>query len=508
MKLVERYSLLEPDRQPYLDRARRCAALTVPSVCPSEGQTAANILPQTYQSFNSRASLNLASKLLMSLLPPGVSSFNLKVPTEVLMEQGELTPPPDIVVGLAKCEQLVNDKVESLGWRRPTYTALLHLIVAGNIGEYITPAGTLKQYRLEQFVCVRDWDGEVIEAVTAEQMRVRSLPQHLRIHTEKKEDETVTLYTRFTRKAGDRDVDKSYTVQQDLDDQTITVETTHTGIMPFNCPAWELVPGEHYGRSHCENNYSDLQSLDVVSQQLREASAMASRNLIFVAPNASGGNLRKRIQEARNGAVLSGRGGQNGDIQPFQFNNAAAMQTMAAEKQDLQRGLAQAFLLTGDLRRDAERVTAYELQMLASEIEQALGGVYSLLSGFQRWRIRKLIAQMQSRGELPDLGDKVNIEVTTGLEALGKDAQVNKARTLFGLFAEVPQAFQEEAADYLKLDTILGPTVAAIGFPGAVRSGDEVAANRQAKQQQAMTSDIAKAVAGPVAGAMAQQTTQ
>lgn len=503
MRLQERYNELLPDRDQYLRRARACAALTVPSVSPPDGQTASSVLPQTYQSFGARAAINLAAKLLMALLPPGTSSFNLKVPVATMLKQGVLDPPPEIVKGLAQCEQLVNSKIEALQWRRPTYTTLLHLIVAGNMAEYITPTGAIKQFRLEQFVCVRDWNGRVIELVTAEQMKVRSLPKEIRHLTAKKEQETAVLYTRFTS-----DHDGKYTVAQDLDEVSVSPETDHNGLMPANALAWEVVPGENYGRSHVEANYADLLGLDATSQQLRESGAVAARNLIFVSPNAAGGNLRQRIAKARNGDVISGRGGPNGDVQPFQFNNSAAMQTMSAEKQDLQRGLAQAFLLTGDLRRDAERVTAYELQMLASEIETALGGVYSLLAvELQAWRIRKLMAQMQSRGELPDLGDSVDIEVTTGLEALGKDAQVNKTRSLFGLINEIPQAFQAEAAGFFKFDTILTPTVAALGFPGSIRSADEVQQIQAQQQQQQMIADATKAAAGPVAGAVARQAT-
>jgi hypothetical protein len=502
LKLQDRYNELAPDRQPYLDRARACAALTVPSVCVPEGQTGSNILPQTYQSFGARASVNLAAKLLMALLPPGASSFNLKVPAKVLFSAQTMEPPPDTVLALAKCEKLINEKIEALQWRRPTYTTMLHLIVAGNIAEYMTPTGHLKQFRLEQYVCVRNWDGKVTELVTAEQMKVRSLPKDLRSKTEKKEDATCVLYTRFVLVDEDH-----YSIQQDLDNVNVTAEATHSGIMPANALAWEIVPGENYGRSHCEANYSDLLSLDATAQQIREMGALAARNLIFVRPNAAGGNLRKRITEARNGAVLSGNGGLQGDIQPFQFNNSQAIQTLSSEKQDLQRGLAAAFLMTGDLRRDAERVTATELQMLASEIEQGLGGVYSLLSvELQAWRLKKLIAQMQSREELPPIGkDNVSIEVTTGLEALGKDAQVNKARALFGLFAEVPQAFQDQVSKRIDFNKVLTPTVAAVGFPGAVKDDATVEKENQAAQEQQMLADAAKAAAGPVAGAVAQQ---
>jgi hypothetical protein len=506
-KLQDRYQELVPDRDPYFRRAQACAALTVPSVCPPDGQTPQQVLPQAYSSFGHRGSTNVASKLMMAFMPPGDSAFNMEVSTKELLKAGVLSPPPNIIKGLAQCEQLINAKIEALNWRRQTYISLLHLVVAGNVCEYIQPDGKLKLFRLDQFVVVRDCDGKVLEIVTAEKLKVRGLPRDLQGQTAKKEHESVTLYTKF-----EYIDEKRYAVQQDLDDVTIKSHQEYTGIMPANALAWELVPGENYGRSHVEQNFSDIQALDKTSQQLQECGAVAARNLIFVAPNAAGGNLRKRIAEARNGAVISARGGDKGDVQPFQFNNTAQMQALNVEKQDLKRDLAVAFLLTNDLRRDAERVTAYELQMLVTEIEQGLGGVYSYLGPeMVGWRLRKLVAQMQSKDELPKIGDdSTQITVTTGLAALGKDAKLKKVQSFFSLLNETPTAFQQEAASYIKFDTVLTPAAAALGFPQSIRTAEEVQQIQQQQAQQETVSQMAQRAAGPVAGAVAanQQPTQ
>ncbi|KVT46706.1 hypothetical protein WK52_00115 [Burkholderia multivorans] len=440
---------------------------------------------------------------MMAFMPPGDSAFNIEVSTQTLLREGVLSPPPEIVKGLAQCEQLINAKIEALNWRRQTYLSLLHLVVAGNICEYIQPDGRLKLFSLPQYVCVRDFNGRTLEIVTAEKLKVRELTAELRKLTSKKEHEDVTLYTRFEYVSED-----VYAVQQDLDDHEVTPYKRYNGLMPANALAWELVPGESYGRSHVEQNYSDLLALDKTSQQLLECGAIAARNLIFVAPNAAGGNLRKRITEARNGSVISARGGPQGDVQPFQFNNTAAMQALNIEKQDLKRDLAVAFLLTNDLRRDAERVTAYELQMLVTEIEQSLGGVYSYLGPeMVGWRLKKLVAQMQAKDELPRIGkDQTQITVTTGLAALGKDAKLKKVQSFLSLLNETPQAFQQTAAGYVKFDTILTPAAAALGFPQSIKTADEVAKEQAAAQEQAMHADMARAAAGPVAGQIAANT--
>ena len=504
--LANRYADLSTDREPYLMRARSCAALTQPSICPPMGQTPSQALPQTYTSFGYRGLANLASKLMMALIPPGESSFNLEVDVKTLMKSGNQSPTPEIIKGLAQCEQLINTKIEALGWRRQTYTTVQHLAVNGNVVEYIDPDGKIKVYRLDQFVCVRDWDGCVTEIITAEAMKVRNLKAELKPFAAGKEDNaTVTLYTTW-RKGDD---DKTYFTGQSLDDKVVSAVSEFKGLMPANALTWELVPGEAYGRSYVESLYADLNALDQVNKQLQEAGAVAARNLIFVKPNAAGGNLRKRIATARNGDVLSGNGGPNGDIQPFQFNNSAQMQVMASEKQTLERSLSQAFLLTSNLTRDAERVTAYELQQLASEIEQGLGGVYSLLGvELQGFRMKKLYAQMVSRKELPNLGKTVNITITTGLEALGKDAKVKKVQAFFQLLNEAPQEFQQTAAQYVKFDTILTPAAAALGFPESIKTEAEVEQEQAQQAQQQHMQQMQQNAAGPAAGAIAQAAAQ
>ncbi|PPE71472.1 hypothetical protein IS481_12035 [Caldimonas thermodepolymerans] len=495
--LQDRYAELTPERDAALRRARGCAAITVPAVLPPEGHTYQNNLPANYTSFGARCVTNLASKLLLALLPPGASSFRLNVPTKLLVEAGANSAPPEIVQGLAQVENLVNAKIEALGWRRPTFVTLLNLIVTGNLCEYILPDGRLKQYRLDQFVCVRDFAGEVQEIVTCEVMKARSLPEALKHRTQKRPEEDVKLYTQFKRLD-----ERRYAIRQDLDESVVLPEEHYHGIMPANALTWDLVPSENYGRSHVEHNYNDLESLDKVAQGLREITAMASRHLTFVRPNATGGNLRKRIAEARNGAVLSGN---IEDVNTLQFQSAGQYQLLQNQEEALKRDLAQAFLLTSALRRDAERVTAYEIRMLVQELESALGGTYSLLaSTLQAWRLRKLIAQMRSRRELPDLGDDaVEIVVTTGLEALGRDEQLNRVRAFLELMNSATP-FTDEVPLFVKLDEVLTPGAVALGFPAAIRTSAEVEEMKRAQAQQQLMQQVAGAAAGPLATAAVQ----
>ena len=75
----ERYEKLKGKRQSYLDRARECSELTIPSLIPEDGFNSSSELYNPFQSVGARGVNNLASKLLLLLLPPNSPFFRLAV---------------------------------------------------------------------------------------------------------------------------------------------------------------------------------------------------------------------------------------------------------------------------------------------------------------------------------------------------------------------------------------------------------------------------------------------
>ena len=63
-----RYTKLGEKRQHYLDRARECSELTIPSLIPDDSFHHSSDLYTPYQSVGARGVNNLASKLLLLLL--------------------------------------------------------------------------------------------------------------------------------------------------------------------------------------------------------------------------------------------------------------------------------------------------------------------------------------------------------------------------------------------------------------------------------------------------------
>ena len=88
----QRYSKLKQHREHFLDRAEECSELTIPSLIQADGFTDSSDLYNPFQSVGARGVNNLASKLLLLLLPPN-SPFRLSIAgkaKEDLQQRAEL----------------------------------------------------------------------------------------------------------------------------------------------------------------------------------------------------------------------------------------------------------------------------------------------------------------------------------------------------------------------------------------------------------------------------------
>lgn len=217
---------------------------------------------------------------------------------------------------------------------------------------------------------------------------------------------------------------------------------------------------------------------------------MAARNVTMIRPNAAGGlNLRRRIAQANNGELIIGN---PEDVNMLQFQNMGGMQFVAQEVGRLTQELGAAFLLGSAMRRDAERVTATELRQMAEELDGSLGGIYTTLSQEMALpRISRRIFQMQANGELPDWPrDMVRPVVLTGIEALGRERDIQR----IGMILQFVQGLPQEIAQlYPKWSKLLDRGFVAAGLPECVNTEAEVQALQeqqaliQAMQQTAPT---------------------
>jgi hypothetical protein len=502
MSLKARYERRAKDREQFLQRARHNALLTLPSLIPLEGQDGKNHLVEPYQGLGALAITHLSSRITVGLLPAGRPFMRLDVPAQVkLQSQGVI--PVEAQKQMSLVEGMIQSEVEQAGWRTATLQSVLQLVVAGNVLEYLMPDNRLRLYRLDQFTVRRDVRGDPIEIIIMEKFPRDAAPVEATSAiavTDENFDEEVELYTmiRLHRTGNAEFYERT---QEWGGGETAGAPTVWPkNEMPYNALRWASTPGEDYGRAKVEEHAADLRSLDALEKAGLEMAGMGSRNFVMVRPGAQASSIKNRLVRALNGDVLIG---DPDSVELKSFVNQAGFQITQTQVEALSQRLGRAFLLTSAGQRDAERVTATEIERDIQEIESALGGTFSSLAqDMMEMRTELLMGNMKTQEKLPPFqqGDLVPT-ILTGLEALSRERDVGRAMQA----ANVTQAFGDAAADVVKADVILGRAFIGLGFPDAVRSEKEVAGIRKQNQEQAQQQQLQSDLVGKVAPGVAQE---
>ena len=200
-------------------------------------------------------------------------------------------------------------------------------------------------------------------------------------------------------------------------------------LSPWNPLRWKAVPGSDYGRGHCEEYLGDLISLEGLSQSVVDFAAIASKILLLVHPGST--TDIGEVNRAQSGDAVSGR---KDDIDVLQLDKYADFQVIEKVIARIEERLSRAFLLRSGLVRDAERVTAEEIRGTAQELEDTLGGTYTVLADEEQMPfIRRLLHILTISREIPAFPkNTVEPVVVTGFQALGRNHSLNKLRGALG----------------------------------------------------------------------------
>ena len=178
LSIGKSYENMAADRDAFLSRARSCAELTIPTLLPPEGHNGSSNYNTPFQSVGARGVNNLASKLLMTLLPPNTPFFRLTIDDFDLVELGG-DQRGKAEEALARIERSATQIVESKAIRVPTFEALKQLIVTGNALVHMPPKGGMKIYRLDRYVVQRDTMGNLLKIVVKENVAYDALPPEI-----------------------------------------------------------------------------------------------------------------------------------------------------------------------------------------------------------------------------------------------------------------------------------------------------------------------------------------
>lgn len=494
-----RWQRLDTNRSVTLSRARQCADLTIPALLPPEGSDQNARFPTPYQSLGARGVNNLASKLLLALLPPSGSFFRFGLDPEV---SGAMDPDVrgDVEKRLSELEAALMRRIEGSNLRAMLHAAIKHLIVTGNALLHIPRDAPARVFRMTQFVVQRDAAGTVTEAVLKESVSPLTLSPDVLAAVGvagKDMEKDVEVYTRVELESGGGFVRwYSEINEKRVPDSEGRVPVAES---PFIVLRWQAVENEDYGRGLVEEYLGDLISLEGLSKAIVQFSAAAAKILLIRKPNATVDE--DELIDAESGQVITG---MPEDITVLQLEKFADFQVAKGVLDDLTLRLSHAFLLQSGTVRDAERVTAEEIRAMAQELEDVLGGTYTVLSQeLQLPLVRRLMAVMRTNGKFPTLTEDVEPIIVTGFDALGRGHELNRLRAFY---ADLVSMIGPEAAIGEFSPTRLArklSTAHNVDVADVLLTDEEKGQRQNAQMQQTL---MEKAT-GPVAGAVAKGMT-
>ena len=492
-KAIERYNTLSTGRNAFLRTAIDCSALTLPYLIQEDNRASVQhaSLTTPWQSVGAKAVVTLAAKLMLALLPPQTTFFKLQVRDDKLGEEMDAKIRSELDLSFSKMERMVMDYIAASSDRVVVHQALKHLIVGGNTLIFMGKDG-LKNFPLNRFVVNRDGNGNVLEIVTKELIDRDILG--LAKPDKYKEANSPNAHTT----TNDNDVEVYTYVRQEngrwiwhQECEGMIIEDSRSSA-PKNASPWlplrfNTVDGEDYGRGRVEEFLGDLRSLEGLSQALVEGSAAAAKVVFLVSPSST--TKPQTLAAAGNGAIVQGR---EEDVSVVQVNKTADFRTASELATSIERRISDAFLQLNI--RQSERTTAEEVRLTQLELEQQLGGLFSLLTvEFLEPYLNRTLLVLTRSNQIPRLPkDLVRPKIIAGVNALGRGQDRESLTQFLGTIAQTlgPEALQR----FVNSDEAIKRLAAAQGidYLNLIKSQEELQQANQKQQQQIARQELMK----------------
>ena len=502
-----KYDKLTGHRDQFLNVAYECSRLTLPYLIKRDDDNSNHkTLITPWQAVGAKAVTNLASKLMLALLPPQTSFFKLQVNDAKLGEMFNPEVKSELELSFSKIERMIMEHINASSDRVVVHAALKHLVVGGNALLFMGKNG-LKNYPLNRYVIERDGDGNVLEIVTKEMVSKRVLGKDLPMPAKQpnqvgdgsggmtssgSSDDDVPVYTyvKMDKQSG------RWVWHQEVYDMILpgSRSSAPKNASPWLPLRWNTVDGEAYGRGRVEEFLGDLRSLEALSQALVEGSAAAAKVVFVVSPSST--TKPQTLAKAGNGAIVQGR---PDDIGVVQVGKTADFRTAAEMSQQLVQRINDGFLVLQI--RQSERTTAEEVRLTQLDLEQGLGGLFSLLTvEFLVPYLNRTMLVLQRNKQLPTLPKSlVSPTIVAGVNALGRGQD---AQSLTEFITTIAQTMGPEAImKYIDPGEYVKRLAAAQGIDvlNLVKTQEQVQGEMQEEQQMAQQQSLVDQV-GQLAG--------
>lgn len=473
-----RFASLDAKRSGLVTRCERFSELTIRSVLPrtgyDEGQDAA---PHDVQSVGAAAVNNLVNKMMLAMFAPSRPFMRYELPRE--QREAMLAA---LGISEEKLKELLSTlemdsikELDGIAARPKLYDLMTHLVVTGNGLRYMD-GDEMRVLSLRNYVGRRNAKGQSVEIILREKVTREDLPEDVQpFCTKTGEDE---YHYRWFKKVKNRWEETQY-----IGDNEITLDKYRGSYneqdVPVHHHVWRLPDGANYGIGHVEDYSGDFEGLSSLSEAELNGAILASEFRWLANP---GGMTRvEDVETSRNGDVIPGQEGDLVLVSAGAVANSIAVVSASAEKWT--RRLAAGFLMTGGVQRDAERVTAEEIRLLAGELETALGGVYSRLAVDLQLPLAYWLMDRVGAKEFKDSDFKPVI--ITGLDALSRNGDLENVRLFIQDVVQIT-TLPPEVSQRLRLDNIF----AALASGRGLKANQFVRSEEEAQQGQAEQEEI------------------
>jgi hypothetical protein len=404
----------EAERSSHLSDFERYAGYTIPSAFPPEGTVGSEEVQYDFQSLGAQLVENLTNKIMLALFHPSRPFFKIEEDSvESTTSSGELQKE------LSEIEKKGIREFAKKGGRVACTGAVQQLVITGNTLLHM-PAN--EQYRYFSF---RDynakWDSfnKLVSCILREEKDVVTLEDDIAsvvMARGKKKTDTVSVYTGIIRiKMG------YYLVWQEVEDYEILSDrygVYSEETLPYRPQRWNVMPNRQAGVGVVENMSGDFHMLS--SLAATDIDIMALITDVKTLVNPSPRTKLENLVNSPSGAYVPGH---KDDIHSHVHNIGTQATYVDTKTQQVAARLGQVFLMTSSMIRDAERVTAEEIRLIAQQLDQAHAGPYGRVArSLQEPIARDLVATVAPQYS------KAAISIITGLESVSRLSELDSVR--------------------------------------------------------------------------------
>lgn len=468
VKPKELYEKFLSDRKSYEDRAEENSKYTVPAVFPSTSFSPTSSQEDTYGNRYCSLLVNsLAANISLALFPPSGSPFKFDPDKDAMLEltQGDSKNRAALMKQLISTTTEINQELSNQNIRNMVNPLVEYLMIVGStVAEKIDGQG-IRLHSLRNFTVQLSSTKEPLKINIMEEIDPIELPESVD-YEQYADSETVELYTSCVKQR-----DGSWILYQSVNEEEYFLEETYKNYLelPYTYLGWEINPTDKYHRAMVERTVNIIKDYENINRVLVQGSIAASKVLLLV--NPLGTTEKSDVANSANGAVIDGR---QEDIGSFQLGKNYDFQVPQIEKQEIKKELDRVFMSRQGTQRDAERVTAYENSLNAQELDKDKAGIYSTLSvKFTKWLVMQIMKELKIKFEA------IDVNIITGLDALGRSMESNK------LDNYINRMYNFRIDNYIKKGELATryATYEGIDIEGLLKTEDEVQAEVQAQQE-------------------------